>query len=642
MASARLFTDMRGLENLPPPLAGSTIMKQLAVGALLLALIALMPGDADAAGFDQFVGLGDSTIDTGYFRYNGFGDPNADQDLAFAVAHGAQGGWAGNGVMGSTILAGKFGVSAAPYGAPGGGTNYANGAGYSVASGPAPTSLSTVAQIQLYLNSVNHVANPNALYEVSSGNNDLLKGKDLTAAAAGVATAVAELQAAGARTILVPNSFLGAAYAGPGGVIPAGNQAAYAQSLAYNTLRWSDLAAGGVRFIPADLNTVFMYVVQHPTSFGFTATSVLADQAPVYGQPSPWNSAVLANDTDITQAQQQTYLFIDGHHLTTAGQTIEADYEYSLLVAPGQISLLAESVLMGGFRRAAMIQGQLDPYGRPRGPSGWNVWTGVASEGTRFGGSAGFAGADGAPVDGAIGVDFRTSSELLFGAAFIGAGQRQNFSTGGHFDETDFATSLYAAYAGEPLWGDAVLTWNLFRDNVTRVVPLGIFTDENHGDPSGQSLALALRGGRRFSFGALDTGPVVGLLMQHIHVNGFTETGATGVTNLSFSAQEWNSMVGQLGWRACLDMGRWRPFAEMDWNHEFASRDRHVTAALTTVDAPAYTMDAAAEASDWSTLSLGTFYQINDRTVLRGAASAIFIDPQMTSCGGALTLNMGY
>lgn len=619
-------------------------MKPFALGATLLALAVLMPGTAGAAGFDQFVGLGDSTLDTGYFRYNGFGVPSDDQDLAFAIAHGAQGGWAGNGVMGATILAGKFGLSAAPYGAPGGGTNYANGAGFSVATGPAPTSLSTVAQIQLYLTSVNNVANPDALYVVSSGNNDLLKlnQQDWPGAASGVATAVAQLQAAGARTILVPNSFLGATYAGLGGAVLAGNQAAYANCLNYNTLRWSDLAAGGVRFIPADLNSVFMYVVQHPTSFGFTATSVLSDQAPVYHQTSPWNVAVFANDTDITQEQQQTFLFIDGHHLTTAGQTIEADYEYNLLVAPSQMSLLAESVLMGGFRRAAMIQGQLDPCGRPRGPSGWNVWTGVASEGVRFRGSSGFAGADGAPVDGAVGVDFRTSSELLLGAAVIGSGQRQDFSTGGHFDETDVATSFYVAYPGETLWGDAILTWNLFHDNVLREVPLGLLTDENHGDPSGQSLALALRGGRRFSFGALATGPVIGLLMQHIQVDGFTETGVTGITSLSYRDQEWNSVVGQLGWRACLNLGRWRPFAEMDWDHEFAGRDRHVTAALTTVEAPAYTMDAAAEASDWSTLSLGTFYQISDAIVLRGAASALFINPQMISCGGALTLSMGY
>lgn len=39
----------------------------------------------------------------------------------------------------------------------------------------------------------------------------------------------------------------------------------------------------------------------------------------------------------------QTHLFIDGTHLTQAGQLIVADYMYSLIVAPSEISYLAEA-----------------------------------------------------------------------------------------------------------------------------------------------------------------------------------------------------------------------------------------------------------------------------------------------------------
>ena len=44
---------------------------------------------------------------------------------------------------------------------------------------------------------------------------------------------------------------------------------------------------------------------------------------------------------------EQTYLWSDPHHLTTAGQTIESDYMYSLITAPSQISLLAETAVSG-------------------------------------------------------------------------------------------------------------------------------------------------------------------------------------------------------------------------------------------------------------------------------------------------------
>ena len=351
-------------------------MKQLVLLAALLALTTISaPGAAGAAGFNQFVGLGDSTIDTGYFRYHSTGNPSVDQALAAAIAQGATGGWAGNGVMVSTILAGRLGLNASPIG--GGGTNYANGAAYTVDSIPKtlPGNVRTVTQVQNYLSSVNGVANPKALYVVSTGNNDIIYLTSIGGAAANpnflnqlssaLAAEVAVLQAAGARTILVPNSFFSAVLAGPGGVIPSNNADEYASAAAYGALKWSKLAANGVRFIPADNDSVFRYVAQHPTLFGFTASTVLASNAP---------SSVVAFEAVLTPAQQQDYLFIDGKHLTTAGQTIEADYIYSLLTAPSQISLLTESAVQGGLARAATIQGQIDLSAQHRGPTGINVW----------------------------------------------------------------------------------------------------------------------------------------------------------------------------------------------------------------------------------------------------------------------------
>ena len=49
-------------------------MRQLGVVATLLVLTVLSaPGTAGAAGFDQFIVFGDSTLDTGYFRYHAVG-----------------------------------------------------------------------------------------------------------------------------------------------------------------------------------------------------------------------------------------------------------------------------------------------------------------------------------------------------------------------------------------------------------------------------------------------------------------------------------------------------------------------------------------------------------------------------------------
>ncbi|MDZ7618525.1 MAG: autotransporter domain-containing protein, partial [Patescibacteria group bacterium] len=582
---------------------------------------------AGAAGFNQFVGLGDSTIDTGYFRFNSSGNLSFDDAVSAAVANGAKGGFAGNGVLGATILGDKFGVSAGPVGNGTGGTNYGNGGCFTAVPGPYPGSLSTTSQIQNYLASVHGVANPHALYVVSSGNNDLLHVADypasfLSDSAAALATSVATLQHAGARTILVPNSFLYAVYAQEGGSMDPANAGAYAQSVSYNNLRWANLTSAGVLYVPADLDSVFRYVVQHPTAFGFTSQSVLSANHPSSV------SAVLSDNSHITQLQQQTYLFIDGHHLTTAGQTIEADYEYNLLSAPTQISMLAENSILDGWTRAATIQGQIEASSQHCRPRGRNFWTSVGVYNTKVIGPTGFGGDSGSPFGGSIGFDYRLANGLILGGAMTFASQIQRFSTGGRFQQTDEAPSLYVAYLEGPTWGSAILTYDLFQVNVARRVPLGIYTDQNNGNTTGQNLSLALRGGRDFKTGRLTTGPTLGFIMQEARVYGFTETGDTGVTSLSFGRQTRESFVSQLGWRVLFDRGSLQPFAEVGWNHEYVGQNRMVTASLTSIAAPSYAMDAVPVATDWVTLSLGSYYKFSPRAVLRGGVSAMLANPQ--------------
>ena len=106
--------------------------KNIFRGAALAAVTTLSAFSVvTASGFNQFVGIGDSILDTGYFRYHTTGNNALDQAVATAIANGANGGFASNGVMASTLLAEKFGLSAAPLG--NGGTNYANGGAYTVA-----------------------------------------------------------------------------------------------------------------------------------------------------------------------------------------------------------------------------------------------------------------------------------------------------------------------------------------------------------------------------------------------------------------------------------------------------------------------------------------------------------------------------
>jgi outer membrane lipase/esterase len=339
---------------------------------------------------------------------------------------------------------------------------------------------------------------------------------------------------------------------------------------------------------------------------------------------------------------EQTHLWVDGVHLTTAGQTIEVDYIYSLLTAPSQISLLAESAVQGGLARAATIQGQIDVSGQHRGPNGINVWASAGANSLNVRNAPDFPNDSGIPFGGTVGADYRTPGGVIVGAAVTAGGQTEQFSTGGNFVQVDEALSLYAAYQSGPVWGNAVASYGLLQDHIARQVTLGDFTDQNDGNTSGHDLALALRGGWDFRLGTVTTGPVAGVVLQQVRLDGFSETGTSGVTALSFGSQTRNSAVSQLGWRGSVDLGQWQPFADVEWNHEWAGRNNTVTASLTSIAAPPFTAAAAPVASDWASASVGASYKLNSQVMLRGSLSAVLGNAQVTSYGGELGLSVNF
>ncbi len=168
----------------------SRTARQAIRSALLAATAVCAAGTAGAAGFDQFIGFGDSTMDSGYFRYGTTGGlfqlgatsaRAVDLEIASAVAAGASGAFVGPGVVSTQLLAARFGLSALPVTLPGGnGTNFANGSAQTVSTTPADGYLNgffnnvpTVAQISNYLGAVHNRADPSALYMINTGANDL-------------------------------------------------------------------------------------------------------------------------------------------------------------------------------------------------------------------------------------------------------------------------------------------------------------------------------------------------------------------------------------------------------------------------------------------------------------------------------------
>jgi outer membrane lipase/esterase len=137
--------------------------------------------------------------------------------------------------------------------------------------------------------------------------------------------------------------------------------------------------------------------------------------------------------------------------LTTASQTIESDYIYSMLTAPSQISLLAESPVQVGLARATTIQQQIDLSGEHRGTSGIDVWTSAGASTLTTKNAPNFPNVSGPPFGGTVGADYQTASGIILGAAVTAGSLTQQFSTGGNFTQAEEALSLYAAYWSGPV-----------------------------------------------------------------------------------------------------------------------------------------------------------------------------------------------
>jgi outer membrane lipase/esterase len=312
---------------------------------------------------------------------------------------------------------------------------------------------------------------------------------------------------------------------------------------------------------------------------------------------------------------------------------IEGTYAYSLIVAPTEMSFLAEAPVV--TRRAVVdaLLSQIPLSQSQRRVGSFNAWIGGnVSSLSLTSNWPGFANDPGTPGMVTAGVDYLLAPNWLLGAAVSVGTTRQSFSLGGDFRQNEYVLSAYAAYAGGPLWLDMIGSFGGLRYDINRIVPIGVTTISNTSSTNGDNASFATEFGYNFSTGlgqgtsaalpakapaapalTLTHGPVAGILVQRINVDGFAETDpfaadpSGGFTALRFGSQHRDSAVTELGYQASLALGIWQPYAKLVWNHELASTSRLVTATVPEIAfAPSYTMPAVMFGKDWVTGTLGS------------------------------------
>ncbi|RMF99360.1 MAG: G-D-S-L family lipolytic protein [Gammaproteobacteria bacterium] len=302
---------------------------------LLIALLALVSGRAQA--YSALYAFGDSLTDTGnVFAANGIPLPPYFN------------GRFSNGPVWIETLAANLGLSATPATAVPGGTNFAFG-GAATGSPPAvigPTSPPTlIQQAGLFLSATGGVADPNALYVVFGGGNDV-RGGDITGSAGNIATVISTLAGAGAQNFLVPNlpDIGQTPEAIAGG--PALQAGATFLSTTFNTQLAGELAnltaTLGVNIIQFDTFAFLNNILANPASFGFTNVNT-----PCY------SGTTGIGGPGTVCADPSQYVFWDGIHPTAATHQLFGDLAFQAVIPlPAAAWLFGSALgLLGWIRR---------------------------------------------------------------------------------------------------------------------------------------------------------------------------------------------------------------------------------------------------------------------------------------------------
>lgn len=342
-----------------------------------LAVIAILASSSIAeAQYNQFVGFGDSTLDSGWWRgafagqCAGLGspcttlNPTRDTRIANALANGGNGSPVGVGQMHSEVLAGMFGLTAAPINQSGG-TNYAISGSLTAELGTGAGNLSpnlilpaTTQQISNYL-AANATANSNALYMIGTGSNDI------SWAAANLATGTRQGFLNNQISQLV-SSVVALHDAGAEHFIVNGVQNTSALGLYYNERLQLALTLAGIDFTYVDVATFIAEVTANPSAYGYTSATVLpgvpgptTGSACVAGAGAEGWGQFCANTTTPSPPgtpyarlrsldAQETSFFADDGHLSASGQRWLAQYEYGLL-APSVPETSTWAMMLLGF-----------------------------------------------------------------------------------------------------------------------------------------------------------------------------------------------------------------------------------------------------------------------------------------------------
>lgn len=461
---------------------------------------------------------------------------------------------------------------------------------------------------------------PNTLFYVNGGGNDFLDGLILSlpqaqASAVRLGDSVRALQAAGARYIVVP--LLGdvsqtpfALGAGLSGFIEP-------LSTEFNNELVRQLAGIDAEIIPLNIPLLMREVIANPTAFGLDPNENLSL---VCFDGCANESA--ANGINSATPDPTRLLFNDSVHPTIIGQQIVAEYAYSLLAAPYEITLLPE-----------MAQGVLRTHQeqlRSQWLADWEAWQDVgqvrsfvAAGGQRqdFDRQSSAVSADGDGYSLNLGASYRLHEAWRIGVA-LGLDKQELDAGASDYDLRSYLLSAFAQYQHNRWWGDvSASVGKLDYDDLQRSFGLETAQFGEKGDTDGYLWALTGRAGYDIAQPGSNwhLSPFISADYARTEVDGYSESGARS-TALTFDDQTRTSKRLGVGFQ-----GHWaitantQVFAEIAREKEYEDDTSEVTIALNSLPSLDFTLQGYTPDDHLDRASIGFSQQLTADLALRGA-----------------------
>lgn len=464
---------------------------------------------------------------------------------------------------------------------------------------------------------------PNALFYINGGGNDVLQfvvtdQASAAAAAADLVAGVAALQQAGARTIIV--SDLPDVGLTPAGFAFGFRDAWSSASGLLNDELGSQLAALGGNVIRLNFRALLGEVRGDLATYGFDP---LVSQADVcfsgngcLADPT-WGLGGLTPNPD-------RLMFNDGVHPTAAVQQISADYIYSILGASWEVSLLPEMAMasLNGHQQQLRSEWQAD-RGAWQAIGQWRSFVGASGQRQEFERGEAVASGDSDGLGVNLGSSYRLSEQWRLGLA-LGL-QEQTLEVGeadSEYDLRSYLLSAFAQYQQGRLWADASLSLgHLDYSDLNRQFALGIAQRSEKGDSDGQLWALSGRLG--YDLANADTGwrvsPFISADYARVDVDAYREDGASA-TALNFADQQRDSARLGLGLQANYQLApATQVFAEIARELEFEDDRRDLRTGLNSVAGNSFELQGHTPASGQTLVGLGVSHALAEELQLRAA-----------------------